>query len=236
MPTHLYCLLPSGSDVSPPSAAPPIRILEIGEVVAWVGDSSGDRLPRDTNRAAVEAVEHDRVIGHALASGVTPVPASLADPYASDANARTDIERRITEIRSSLAMIAGNLEMATIIAVGTVPVISSGSSAGSGRGRAYLEHLRDLPARATAIADSVERRVEKIALASSRRAEGGRVGLSHLVNRNQVDAYRTAALGVMAEGHRILVDGPRAPYSFAAFSPQRPGTEAGPIPPTGSPD
>jgi hypothetical protein len=60
-----------------------------------------------------------------------------------------------------------------------------------------------------------------LAVRAARRVEGGRVALSHLVERGGVAAYREAALSFSGEGYRIVIDGPRAPYSFALFTPRR---------------
>jgi hypothetical protein len=228
MPTHLYCLLPAGGEAAPAPDTGSVRVLEVGGIAAWVGDSATERLPRDKRRAAVEAIEHDRIIGSALSRGVTPLPATLTDPYLNDEEALADIANRAGEIRASLSEIDGAVEMAVIVA-GRGPLVPSSASPAEARpGRAYLERVRDLPNRLAALADEIDSRLQMVVLASSRRIDADRLGLSHLVLRGRVDEYRSLALRCVFEGYRVVVDGPRAPYSFAAFSP---GTTPNPGPP-----
>ena len=130
MPTHLYCLLPAGSDSAPPELADSlpsaerlpraargeVRALRVGGIVAWVASTTEAHLTREGRRAAAEAVRHDRVIAHALARDITPVPATLADPYPDDAALTADIGNRTAEIVESLDRVAGAVEMAVILA------------------------------------------------------------------------------------------------------------------------
>lgn len=213
MPTHLYCLLPAGSSVSPPAA---VRAVDAGGAVAWVSNTEASRLSRDTRDAVRATVEHDRVIGAALAAGVTPIPASLADPYESDSDMKIDVAAHGPHIQDMFPAIDGMVEMTTIIAVRDVPPPENVT----GRGRAYLEQLQSLPRRAASVGDRVEKALSPFGDAR-RRSDGGRVSLSHLVPHGQEGRYREAARVGEGEGHRIIVDGPRAPYSFALFSPRR---------------
>lgn len=216
MPTHLYCLLPAGRDVAPPDS-PAVRALVLDGIVAWVADAASARLPRDLREAARATLEHDRVVSVPLSHGVTPVPASLADPYESDAAALSDVEAHGESIVAALAVVDGRVEMTTIVAVhDTLPAAEA-----AGRGRAYLEQLRSLPSRAASIADRVAARLSAVAGAAARRNDGGRVALSHLIPVSDVERYRSAARSCDGEGYRIVIDGPRAPYSFAAFAPGR---------------
>jgi len=220
MPTHLYCLLPAASDSAAPAVGEgaAVRALHVGGVVAWVASTTENRLVREGRRAAGEAVRHDRVIAQALARNVTPVPGTLADPYPDDAALVADITSRTAEIVESFSRVAGAIEMAVILAPrqggSEEPPDVSG-----GPGRRYLERQRDLPARLTAAADDIDQRVGTLALATSRRTDKDRVGLSHLVRRGDVERYRSVTLSAASDRYRLLVDGPRAPYSFAAFSP-----------------
>jgi hypothetical protein len=217
MPTHLYCLLPEGSSVAVPAASPPVRALAAGGVIAWVSDAATPRLSRDVRDAAKATVEHDRVIGTALAQGVTPVPASLADPYESDAEALADIAPHAASIATALEAIQGQVEMTIIVAIqDVVPARDA-----EGRGRAYLEQLRSLPSRASDLADRLEGELSKTAGPARRRAHGGRVALSHLVALGDVSRYRENVLRMTENGCRVVTDGPRAPYSFASFIPRR---------------
>jgi hypothetical protein len=214
MPTHLFCLLPARSRLVAP-AAPAVRVLDAGSVVAWVADAPAAKLSRDVRDAARATLEHDRVVGAALLQGVTPVPALLADPYGDDALASADILTNAAAIDAALERVHGMVEMTVIIGVDDVPP----SPEVAGRGRAYLEQLRSLPERAGEIADRVTAGLHEIAGDPRRRAEGGRVGLSHLILRTRIDDYRRLAQSQLGAGYRIVIDGPRAPYSFARFSP-----------------
>ena len=215
MPTHLYCLLPAGSNLVVP-AAPSVRALEAGGVLAWVADAESDKLSRDVRDATRATLEHDRVVGAALVQSVTPVPALLADPYEDDVTASADIASNSAEIEAALDRVHGMVEMTVIIAVSDSPPPPDAP----GRGRAYLEQLRSTPDRAATIADRVAAELRGIAGESRRRVEGGRVGLSHLILRTRVDDYRRLAQSQVGSGYRIVIDGPRAPYSFARFSPR----------------
>jgi hypothetical protein len=242
MPTRLYCLLPAGSDSAPPELADnlpklapseargaqqgDVRALRVGGIVAWVATTTETRLTREGRRAATEAVRHDRVIALALARDITPVPATLADPYPDDAALIADVGGRTAEIAKSLDRVAGAVEMAVILAPrdsGSEAV--EAQAAASGPGRQYLERRRELPARLAAAADEIDARLHPIALDSSRRADKDRVGLSHLIRRADVDRYRALAVAHLSDHCRIVVDGPRAPYSFAAFSPRHTAAE-----------
>ena len=227
MPTHLYCLLPAGSSATPPDS-PPIRVLHVDGIAAWVGEADGARLPREVREATRATIEHDRVIGRALAQEVSPVPALLADPYESDAQASADIAAHADSVMKCLDAVRDRVEMTVVIGLTDAPP----SEKTEGRGRAYLEQLRSLPSRAASVADRVETTLRPIAGEGRRRADGGRAAISHLISRDTVSAYRETALKMSGPGYRIVIDGPRAPYSFASFSPrngivtQRPGSAA----------
>jgi hypothetical protein len=213
MPTHLYCLLPAGSSAAPPA---PVRAVVVRSVVAWVGEAESPRLSRDARDAARAAVDHDRVIGAALTQGMTPVPAALADPYQDDAEMAADVDSHAKDIEALFPAFAGMVEMTTIMAVHD----DAPTKETPNRGRAYLEQLRSLPARAADVAARVERGMSQFPHLR-RRAEGGRVALSHLVPFAAAQDYRAVALGLAADGYRMVVDGPRAPYSFGVFAPRR---------------
>lgn len=214
MPTHLFCLLPRGSSAVAPAG---VRIVDARVALAWVGDTKESRLSRDAREVARATLEHDRIIGQALAQGVTPMPASLADPYEDDAAAQADIAAHARDIEAAFPAIAGMVEMTAIIAVHD----DAPSSDSPGAGKAYLEQIRSAPARASAIADRIAAAMAKVFPDARRRAQGNRVALSHLIPPTAVSAYRTALGMLGADGYHLVVDGPRAPYSFALFSPRR---------------
>ena len=213
MPTHLYCLLPAPSSLAPPAG---VRALGIGDVEAWVASTDVATLSRDARDVARATIEHDRVVSAALAQGVTPIPAALADAYENDDSASHDLHGHRDEIVRALDRVRDMVEMTVIIAVAD----AAPPRDATGRGRAYLEQLKALPSRAGSIGDRVSAVVKTLAGLGRRRAEGGIVGLSHLVARRDIEAYRRLALSQAGDGYRIVIDGPRAPYSFARFSPR----------------
>jgi hypothetical protein len=219
MPTHLYCLLPRGSSASPPADA---RVVETPTALAWVSDVAEVRLSRDARDAARATIAHDRVIGSALQQRVTPIPASLADPYEDDAALRTDVAAHAPGIALAFPAIAGMIEMTTIIAVQDTPPAADAP----GRGKAYLEQIRSAPARAAAVADRMSASLRPRFPNDRRREDGSRVALSHLMPWSAIDLYRRVVLEFAGPGYRVVIDGPRAPYSFALFSPGK-GVQTG---------
>jgi hypothetical protein len=213
MPTHLYCLLPAPSKLAPPAG---VHALDAGDVQAWVANTEVATLSRDARDLSRATIEHDRIVSAALAQGVTPIPAALADAYEDDDAASRDFSGYRDDIRRALDRVRDMVEMTVIIAVDDAA--PPGDAAG--RGRAYLEQLRAVPSRAGAIADRISAVLTPLAGLDRRRADGGRVGLSHLVARRDIDGYRRLALSQAGDGYRIVIDGPRAPYSFARFSPR----------------
>jgi hypothetical protein len=214
MPTHLYCLLPPGSSAVPPAG---IRVVDAPLARAWVADATQPRLSRDARDAARATVEHDRVIGSALAQDVTPMPASLADPYDDDVALLADVAAHGDIFRAAFMAIAGMVEMTAIISLQDAPPPPDAA----GRGKTYLEQIRSAPDRAAMIADRIAASLSELFVDSRRRGEGGTVALSHLMPRSAIDLYRTLSLSHAGEGYRLVVDGPRAPYSFALYSPRR---------------
>lgn len=214
MPTHLYCLLPPGSSAVPPAG---IRVVDTPLARAWVADTTQSRLSRDARDAARATIEHDRVVGTALAQDITPMPASLADPYDDDAALLADIAAHGEAFEPAFMAIAGMIEMTTIISLQDVAPAADAP----GRGKAYLEQIRSAPERAGVIADRVARSLSEVFADSHRRGEAGTVALSHLLPRTAIDLYRTLGLSHAGSGYRLVIDGPRAPYSFALYSPRR---------------
>lgn len=214
MPTHLYCLLPRGSSALPPAG---VRVVDTGVASAWVADASEARLSRDAREAVRATLEHDRVIGAALTQGVTPLPASLADAYDDDAAMVVDLAAHAQQIEMVFPAIANMVEMTTIIALQDSALPANAP----GRGTAYLEQLRSAPARTAAIADRIAEALGRFCPDSRRRADADKVALSHMIPRTAIDFWRTTALALSGDGYRLVLDGPRAPYSFALFSPRR---------------
>jgi hypothetical protein len=215
MPTHLYCLLPATADATPPDGT---SVRSVGDLAAWVADSPASALPRDVRGAARATVEHDLVIGAAVTSGHAVIPALLADPYASVETMSDDVQGWTAAIRHALSMVTGKAEMTTLV---SVSAIDDSRQGGTGRGRAYLESLRAGPIRAAGIMDGIASVLKQEFGEGVRRAEGPREAISHLISRDAVSRYRAVALGFVGADYRVLVDGPRATYRFAAFAPRQ---------------
>jgi hypothetical protein len=224
MPTHLYCLVDARSDCAPPSEFPDVRALVVGNIAAWVATTSHEKIDRDARRAVREVLEHDRVIGRAVARGLSVVPATLADAYDSDDDVAADISARTDEIVDSLGRANGAVEMTIIIAADTPAKRKAAPSPSPGK--AYLEALRDLPMRLNTLANDLDARLGSLSLAQVRRVDRDRVALSHLVRAVDVDSYCAAVRNENGD-FRIVIDGPRAPYSFAVFSPRAAGQSSG---------
>jgi hypothetical protein len=220
MPTRLYCLVAAGSDVAPPADGD-VRALAVDGLVAWVSTTDDVAMSREGSRAAQDVLRHDRVVSHAVAHGVTAVPATVADPYPDDDAVVRDIRGRRDEIEDAMNKIEGAVEMAILIAPGAGEQRATADSTVAGAGRQYLERLRQLPTVLGRAADDLDARVGGLSLESRRRTDPDRVSLYHLVRRDRVTDYRRQAVAGMTPDLRIVVDGPRAPYSFAAFSPGR---------------
>jgi hypothetical protein len=172
-------------------------------------------VPRDAREAVRATIAHDRVVASALEQGVTPVPSSLADPYEDDAAMLVDVAAHAPEIEQSLEAIVGKIEMTTIIAMMDAPPAEDSA----GRGKAYLEQIRSGPERASVIANRIAESLRKAFPDFRRRSNGSRVAISHLVPVGAEVSYRDAAGALGGDGYRVVIDGPRAPYSFARFSP-----------------
>jgi hypothetical protein len=195
-----------------------------GDVVAWVGTSTASSLSREAREVGRATVEHDRVIGAALAQGVTPVPVSLADPYPDDVAVSRDIAEHAHAISRALSRVRDAVEMTTIVSLTDSPPPTDAA----GRGRAYLEQLHSQRSRIAAIADRIASELQALAGDPQRRADGGTVALSHLISRNAVETYHDRVISLAGQGFRILVDGPRAPYSFTRFAPRQGIRDGGP--------
>jgi hypothetical protein len=145
--------------------------------------------------------------------------------------------------------VAGKVEMGVLVVPNAraaeperaAPVADTtpASDASADAGRRYLAAVRDryaaeamLRERGDNLLAPVEAAVHGIATSTAREPEArrralGRVAASvaHLVPRDAVDAYRAAvALLPHEPGFRLVVTGPRAPYSFCDAGADRVGT------------
>lgn len=237
MSIHLYCVLPSAARASVPPAVSGIagskvRALEVNRLVAWVSDvERGVPVTVDGVKA------HDAVVHAALDLGSTPVPARFGQRFADDQACLDALAHRAPDVEALLANMQGTVEMTLLITPSTqrmlrdleTPVPSSLEAVGEGAGRRYLEGLRRREDASTDIREAASRLAAKLSTAAFpfvlRAAEHQpitrlpMVTISHLITRECVDQYRAAVESIDAGDElRVLIIGPRAPYSFCALA------------------
>jgi len=235
---HLYCIVPNarrGAVAPMPGlsgvSSSRVRALPLGTFSAWVSDvERGMPVHLDGVKA------HDSVIEAALATGNTPVPARFGQRFEDDEACMAALQRRAEPVSALLDMVSGQVEMTLLIAPSTSrmlrdlePVLpTSASSSPHGPGRSYLESLRSredsagqVRAGAAAFAQRVSEAVEQFVHRTTEHQPVTRLPMltvSHLITRAAVDEYRTMAQSVPPGAEfRLLVIGPRAPYSFCAL-------------------
>lgn len=233
MTTWLYCLLsPPRPDLLPAGATglggTPVRLLATGGIEAWVS-SVAARVDADLEGART----HNQVVEVAMSTGRTPLPARFGQRFADDAACLADIARRHAALDAALHRVDGAVEMGVLlVGASASPMARSerpdvAATATSQPGHRYLETLRARAAdderwRAQVVEQllAVDESVRALVRASSPAEVGhGRVAgsMAHLVTGQGVSAYRTAAARAsLAPGFRVVVVGPRAPYSFCA--------------------
>jgi hypothetical protein len=238
MPTYLYCLLTSRADIeSAPVTArgiggSPVRALSTGALEAWVSTVSSP-----SPAAALEAIrEHDAVVSAALATGRTPLPARFGQTWPSDAGCVAAIAERAADFESALRRISGLVEM-TVCTLPSTPVgprprhalphLARAADPDGAPGRAYLEQLRARADHERHLRAALERLRARVSGALGGIARGevaeirGRnealsLAVSYLVERGSEGDFRRAVQEVSREATaRLVIAGPRAPYSFA---------------------
>ncbi len=249
MPTYLYCLLAASSDARPD--VPPsltgvgggrVRALEAGGMLAWVETVDSSVLPRTVETARA----HDRVVRAAMELGDTPLPARSGQLFADDAVCAEELRRREREIARGLREIEGCVEMIVHVAIDArrgggrageaAPRLESFARPGTpggtapGRGRAYLEELRErlqlehsVQSESANLRTAIRTAVEGLARDESFSIRPGttpRLTISHLISRTDIARYRTVLADARAtRGLEIVqVAGPYPPYSFAGLS------------------
>ena len=242
MPTHLYCLLVADAAEAPPLpdvrgvsglGGAPVRRLRIGAapgIDAWV--STFDETPSSSSgETAARALAHNAVVEAALATGRTPVPARFGQRFPDDADCTADIARRAPALLTLLQRVEGCVEMGVLLvedraALANPEVHEAASVPRSSEphaGRRYLEALRvraHIDDRARAQAESALERVSSavrpfVREESRTRSAQGSWSASHLVRREVLTRYGETIrqLGRIGE-FRLIVSGPRGPYSF----------------------
>ena len=241
MPTYLYCLVPAAEPTEPPVTprgigGGAVRVLPVRALEAWVSTIPTSSLP-----ATVEAVrEHDAVVSAALATGRTPLPARFGQAWPSDADCVASIGSRADELEPMLRRVAGLVEMTVCASLpGSQPLPRAAVAArgDAAPGSAYLRSLRARRHRERQLRTTLEALRARVsgALASLSRGEVAEIrgsdealslSVSYLVERSG-EAHFRRTVDELARGAeaRLVVAGPRAPYSFAPAD-RRPSGEA----------
>jgi alkylhydroperoxidase/carboxymuconolactone decarboxylase family protein YurZ len=229
LPIYLYCLLRAIAE--PPPQLPGIdgllvRAVDLGGVGAWVSDTPVAAMVPTPERAR----RHDQVVRAAL-ERETPLPARFGQIVTDEAALADAVSSRRAAFEAALERVAGTVEMTVrVLAAGAAEAASGSSVSESGKGtmtgRDYLERVaaaqrqeRNLLAEQEIVRVRVSSAVQALVRAELFRgaAPGSSMTtISHLVSRENIDAYRSALLVLRNEERAlaIMVSGPWAPYSF----------------------
>lgn len=230
MVTYLYCIL------APPNAeAFPSGLTGIGGTVvrtvvgedleAWVATVDETSF-RATGSALVRlAIVHNEVVEAALATGRTPLPARFGTRFADEDALKVDLRKQRLHLVDRLHRVAGAVEMSVLVVprnrderqMATRPRRDEPAA-----GRRYLEAVRERTrndeqrfAEANRVAQRVSKAVSEMTSEEVRSVSSNVLSIAHLVRRDELDRYRLALSAVDGgEQFKIIVAGPRAPYSF----------------------
>jgi hypothetical protein len=224
-----------------------VRALLVNGFEAWVSDVEPGRVvPVDglKEHPMIGGVRaHDAVVETALNTGTTPVPARFGQRFDDDDACRLTLEQHAESVSRVLAALQGFIEMTLLVTPSTrrmlrdlEPVLAgirlgepdAFEHASHSPGRTYLESLRakdaainEMRAAASQLAERISTAVGAMVRRSAEHQSVTRLPmltLSHLIDRGAAEAYRAAAVAVPTGGElRLLVIGPRAPYSFSAL-------------------
>jgi hypothetical protein len=236
MTTHLYCVLPHQLRGSIPLglsgvAGARVCALPVDGLVAWVSDA--DR----GGAVSIEGIRaHNDVVEAAMETGSTPVPARYGQRFDNDDACRAALASRAPTVERLIESVQGFVEMTVLITLSTPrmvrdlePVIPEMLDVNTkGSGRRYLDTLRKREARSGEISEATDDIAERLDEAAAQFVERTLSHqtitpmplrtISHLVRREDVAAYRDAIARVpKADDYRVLLIGPRAPYSFCAL-------------------
>jgi Gas vesicle synthesis protein GvpL/GvpF len=247
MATYLYCVLTPPSADAPPAGlrgigGAPVRMLTVGDgaaLEAWVATIDESLLLATGDALAAQALVHNEVVNAALETGRTPAPARYGTRFANDTQCVVDLRGRASELLEILARVAGTIEMSVLLVpleVQSPKPLLKPRPTEAAAGRRYLESVRsrahqweERRAAAEEAAERVSRVVGKFIRDEARSfGSAGVMSIAHLVSRSEVAEYRTALAEIVQEcSFRLVVSGPRAPYSFAAQRPSMSGHDSG---------
>ncbi|HEY2376622.1 MAG TPA: GvpL/GvpF family gas vesicle protein [Gemmatimonadaceae bacterium] len=235
MATYLYCVLappktedfPTGLTGIAGAAVRAITTRAGAGLEAWVATVDESKLRASGSALARLALLHNEVIEAALATRRTPLPTRFGSCFADDEACLADLSAREDELFERLERVADAIEMSVLLVPieGAVPwpaALPRGEEPSAGR--RYLEVVRERTraaderrAAADALTDRVTVAVSEVARDERRSLSKEPVAIAHLVRRADLEHYRRALAGVNAgPSLRIVVAGPRAPYSFAS--------------------
>jgi gas vesicle protein GvpL/GvpF len=231
MVTYLYCVLSSAGAEGTPTlvgvAGAPVRILALGELEAWVATVHEASISASGPTLGAQAALHNEVVAAAMSAGRTPLPARFGSHFADDRSCIATLRGRAPQFRDALTRLAGSVEMSVLIVPKAwgPPAESSlmPDRDAADAGRRYLEMVRQRARRAEAnqvavdaVMSELRDKVRGVTHGESRgRGTTAVLSIAHLLRREDVARYREA-LGTLPEssGFRLIVAGPRAPYSF----------------------
>lgn len=235
MVTYLYCILtPPRTEARPPGltglAGTPVRSVVVRGREAlelWVGTVDEGTLRETGQSLAKLALVHNDVVEAALATGRTPLPMRFGAHFADDDALVVDLEKRQSQLIDRLHRVDGAVEMSVLVVPRGKAATRTATRPRRGEpsaGRRYLEAVRERSRsdeqrhrEADEAADRVSRALSVLTKGESRSSSPTALAIAHLIWRADVDRYRRALSEVaIGDSFRIIVAGPRAPYSFTS--------------------
>jgi Gas vesicle synthesis protein GvpL/GvpF len=248
MASYLYCVLaPPKIEVFPYGlvgvGGTSVRALfsTDNRLEAWVGTVEESALRVSGSALAAQALVHNDVVQAALATGRTPVPARYGSTFLDDEACLANVAHRERELTGILDRIGGAVEMSVIITHederdgGRRPTKKPHRDEPAA-GRRYLESIRQRLQNVARYRDAAEVSANEVATAvrgivrgeTQAMSSSGVLSIAHLVARKELDSYRRALSQLPRHtGVRLIIAGPRAPYSFVAWGPAVPGHDSG---------
>jgi hypothetical protein len=211
----------------------PVRVVVVREregLEAWIATIDEATLRASGSALAKLAIVHNEVVEAALATGRTPLPARFGTRFADDDALLSDLREHRAQLIDRLHRVAGAAEMSVLV----VPRDQSPKHSTTqprpdepAAGRRYLEAVRERTRseerrhiEANNVAERVSQAVSAITRGEIRSTSATVLSIAHLVRQDDLERYRLELLQLdVGEKFRIIVAGPRAPYSFSADQP-----------------